>query len=286
MGKIIRRMIAVVLILILIISTGMIIKTKMQYKKDELLYENTAASYTSVPTETPAAGSGTDSNFSSKSVDASTSSLSGNAAQEEEEVPKEYAPITVDFDALKAVGSDIVGWIYCPDTIINFPVVKGSDNTYYLKHSYDGEYCYSGSIFVEQLNSADFSDPNTIIYGHNMKDGLMFGKIDMWADQSYYDAHPDIWLLTPERDYKIRLFSGYTTPAGSDSYQVFSDFGEDFSAYLSMALEQSDFVSPVEPGEEDCCVMLSTCAYVFTNARYVLHGVLQPLDSAGGIPLE
>ena len=180
----------------------------------------------------------------------------------------------------------MVGWIYCEGTNINFPVMQGDDDDYYLTHSYDGAYNISGSIFVESANGPGFTDLNTIIYGHNMKNEAMFARLDDWTEQSYYDAHPVMWLLTPQRDYRIDLFSGYTTSAYSDTYLLFSEPGEEFNAYLQRVTELSDFQSEVTLEEDGRYVLLSTCAYVFDNARFVLHGKLVGVDSAGGVPVE
>lgn len=198
----------------------------------------------------------------------------------------ELAPIVVDFDGLKEVNSDVVGWIYGGDTQISYPVVQGEDNDFYLHHSYDMEESNAGSIFVEASNSPGFVDGNTIIYGHHMKNQSMFASLDYWADQEYYDAHPVLWLLTPEQDYKIVLFSGYTTPGRSDTYTTFPADDPLLEAYIAASQGKSDFQSDVTPGGEGRYVLLSTCAYNFEEARYVLHGVLEPVESAGGVRIQ
>ena len=167
-------------------------------------------------------------------------------------------------------------------------LVQGEDNDLYLHHSYDKAYSVSGSIFVDSGNRKGFVDSNTIIYGHHMKNGSMFASLSKWSDQQYYEEHPVMWLLTPERDYKVELFSGYTTSAYAETYTMFPEPGAEVDAYLERAAGQSDF----QPAEgtgldgEAHYVLLSTCAYVFDNARSVLHGKLVPVDSAGGVPLS
>ena len=118
-----------------------------------------------------------------------------------------------------------------------------------------------------------------------MKNGSMFAGLDKWADQEYYEEHPVMWLLTPEQDFKVLLFSGYTTSATSDTYTIFTGPAEEIDDYLRKSVSQSDFQANVVLYREARYVLLSTCAYVFDNARYVLHGVLVPVDSAGGAPL-
>ena len=119
-----------------------------------------------------------------------------------------------------------------------------------------------------------------------MKNGSMFATLDHWAEQEYYEGHPVMWLLTPEQDYKIVLFSGYTTSASSDTYAIFDGPCQELDAYLIKCRSQSDFSAEVELEGDSRYVLLSTCAYVFDNARFVLHGKLVPVDSAGGVPLR
>lgn len=187
-------------------------------------------------------------------------------------------PIAVDFDQLREECPNIVGWIYCADTLINYPVVQGEDNSYYLKHAYDGTSSSNGAIFVNCHNTPGFTDTNTIIYGHNMKNNTMFAGLAEFADQAYYQAHPIMWLLTPEQNYKILLFSGYTTDNHSDAYTVFDEAGAAYTAFLNSRVAQSDFKASVSPTGTQRIVTLSTCTYSFKNARYVMHGVLEPID--------
>ena len=187
------------------------------------------------------------------------------------------APIRVDFDSLCAVNEDVIGWIYCEDTVINYPVVAGSDNEFYLNHDYRREYDPSGAIFTDMSNSRGFTDSNTILYGHHMSDLSMFATLKYWQDPDYLAEHPVMWLLTPERDYRVELFSGYLTDAVSETYTVFTGSGEQMRQYLLEAVRRSDFSAGVTLQGGDRCVVLSTCAYAFVHSRYVLHGVLRPL---------
>jgi len=195
------------------------------------------------------------------------------------------APVRVDFPSLLEVNSDVKGWIYCQDTNIDYPVLYGETNDTYLRHTYDKAYNIAGSIFIESENDPNLKDYNTIIYGHHMNDGSMFAGLEHRAEQSYYDEHPVMWLLTPERDYLLVLASGYTTSAYSDTYAVITEPGENLTSYILDFLAKSDFKTDLLLPLDGRYVVLTTCAYVFDNARYVLHGLLVPADSAGGRPL-
>ena len=196
------------------------------------------------------------------------------------------APIKVDFAKLLEVNPDVVGWIYCPDTVIDYPVVHGADNDLYLHHSYDRTYNASGSIFVDARNLRDFSGPDSILYGHHMASGSMFAGLSNWQVQEYFEKHPVMWLLTPTQDYRVDLFSAYNTSAYSDSYTFFYEWGPEFTDYLNRVESYSGIHidKPLDPYGK--YVMLSTCAYMFEDARSVLHGWLRPVMSAGGIPFE
>ena len=278
MGKKIRRILLAILLAVFVFSAGMAAWIRHQYEESERLYTEASAAFTRpAPVRTPKPA---------PEAAAEGGSISEAPAEPEEAHIPLYAPIEVDFDALRKVNPDIVGWIWCEDTVIDYPVAQGEDNELYLHHSYDGSYSASGTIFAEAENRRDFADANTILYGHHMKNGSMFASLDRWASQSYYEEHPVMWLLTPTQDYQVVLFSGYTTSAASGTYSVIAEPGPALAQYLEQALAQSDFQAGVTPEPEGKYVLLSTCAYVFNNARYVLHGMLIPLDSAGGVPLS
>ena len=192
----------------------------------------------------------------------------------------EYAPITLDFDALRAENPDIIAWVYCPDTEVNYPVVQSSDNKYYLRRGVDGSSRTAGSIFADFRNAADLSDENNILYGHNMKDGSMFAAITRYAEQSYYDDHPVWYILTPEKDYKVTLFAGFVTDTSSPVYATARRTTADGTPVMEQAWADSNFRGGAPPAEGENTVTFSTCSYEFTNARYVLIGVMHELGKA------
>lgn len=188
-------------------------------------------------------------------------------------------PIEVDFDELQAINSEIIGWIYCEDTPINYPICHTTDDEYYLTHAYDKTETKNGAIFLETENDSAFSEANSILYGHHMKNGSMFASLAKWSEQSYFDSHSYMWLLTPEVTYRIDLFAGYGTDANSDTYTVFRNYGQQMSDYLENVIVQSDVESDVDISDETShFVVMSTCEYSYENARYVLHGKLVPIE--------
>lgn len=256
MSKGIKRAIFIVLLLIFAGSTGYIGYSLWQYRANEQFYTQMADQY----------------------IQPSAAPASGTDGQE-----SVIAPVTVDFAALRQRNPEVVGWIYCEDSVINYPILRGEDNDFYLHHDIDGKESRSGSIFMDTENEAGFGDLNTVLYGHHMKDKSMFASIEYWADQAYYESHPVMWILTPEQDYRVDLFSGYTISAFSDTYRLFSEAGEEFQTYLTDMASKSDFQVNVSLEGDAHYVLLSTCAYSFEDARYVLHGKLVAADSAGGV---
>ena len=202
---------------------------------------------------------------------------SGSDDQRSEDLTKLANLPEINFKALQEVNPDVIGWIYSPDTTINYPVVQGDDNAYYLKHLADGTENRNGCPFLDVQNRPDFTDDNSVIYGHHMQNGTMFAGISWYEDQSYYDEHPVMYLMTPSATYRIELFSGYITTMDSSAYmQTFGSIRE-HTDWLKEVSGRSDFRANLEISAYDRVITLSTCAYRFENARYVLHGKLVEL---------
>jgi sortase B len=195
----------------------------------------------------------------------------------EAEAPAETVPVSVDFDALRAINPDVAGWLYCENTPINYPVVQGSDNVYYLRRLLDGKSNRSGTLFLDWRNRPELTDDQSVIYGHHMRNGSMFACLTGYRKQEYYTAHPVIYLLTPEYNFRLEVFSGYVSDPATEDFVFWFDSGTDRETYLTQAVERSDFTANVEVAAEDRIVTLSTCTYEFENARYLIHAALCPM---------
>lgn len=208
----------------------------------------------------------------------STEAPDGNLESSVDEEIIEEGILTVDFDELKAINSEVVGWLYLPDTVINYPVTQGMDNSYYLKHLYDGTYNANGCLFMDCKNSLDFTDDNILIYGHHMNSGKMFASLVKYKTQSYYEAHPMAYLITPEKIYRIEIFAGYTATVDSMAYMISLGDRKEKIEWLKEMFDKSDFEANVTVYPEDTIVTFSTCEYSFQNARYVVHGRLVEME--------
>lgn len=195
---------------------------------------------------------------------------------------------TVQFDELLKTNGDVIAWIYGANTHINYPVVQGSDNDYYLRHLLDGTWNDNGSIFMDCANSADFSDQNSLIYGHNMTSGAMFSNLVKYKQQAYYDQHPYLYMLTPQQSYKLHLFAGVIVDASGyildgNGQVAYSDCRvyqfQLTQEFLQQMVNHSTFRSTTSvPSADSHIVTLSTCTYEFKNVRYVVLGVLEPIQ--------
>jgi sortase B len=194
------------------------------------------------------------------------------------EEPEPWAPF-VDFDAMREDFPNIIGWIQSAGTVINYPIVQGSDNDFYLYRFPDGTLHAWGSIYLDYRNAPDFSDHSMIIYGHDMRSGDMFGSLRYYRDQAFFEQHNSMFIFTPERDYLLVLFAGYVL----DSYyevppMSFADEAG-FEAFIADIRRRSIFTSGFEVEFGDRLVFLATCvAAGGINDRLIIVGALVEID--------
>lgn len=196
------------------------------------------------------------------------------APNTEEVTLPEALPINVDFSKLKEENAEIVGWLYIPNTEIHYPVVQSKDNETYLTKSVTGKKNRAGSIFIDYRNDANLVDNNTILYGHNMKNGSMFGNLQAYKNQEYYNNHKEAYYFTPEKAYVLEFVFGYTT-SSEDTIYTLKKIDESKIAEMK---EKSDFKADGEISELDRFLTLSTCAYENKEARYVVICALRALN--------
>ena len=147
----------------------------------------------------------------------------------------------VDFNQLKSINEDIVGWIHIPNTNIDYALLKGKTNDTYIHTNYEKKYSFAGSIFLDEDNNSSLTDSNTIIYGHNMKNGSMFANIKKFTDQDYFNNHPEVYIYLP--DGSINVYSVYSTKiidATSDYYLKDIDYASYVANAKSSAKQSRD----------------------------------------------
>ncbi|MGL6201834.1 MAG: class B sortase [Lachnospiraceae bacterium] len=183
---------------------------------------------------------------------------------------------TVDFDALWELNPDIVAWIrFDEPSIISYPVVHGKDNEEYLTRTISGFDNTYGAIFLNADNKGDFTDFNSIVYGHRMKNKTMFGSLDEYKDTDFWSQYPYFYIYTPDgAELKYRIFGAGTVHQESTSYQYGFADDADKEAYLEYTKGAVEYDSSVEVTINDRIVTLSTCTAASDQNRYILCGVL------------
>ena len=216
--------------------------------------------------------------FSGKSTENTLSKFvnpSSTAPESQQELPAN----PVDFAALKATNADVCAWIKIPDTRIDYPILQASngDNDYYLSHNLYGEYEKVGSIYIESYNSNDFTDPNTVIYGHNTVNGTMFRDLHNFRDKEYFDERTTMYVYTPGHILTYTIFACHRY----DNRHIMKSFNFNdknvFAEYLKSCINPKSVIAntrPVEISVDDRIITLSTCIDSAHNYRLLLQGVL------------
>lgn len=185
-------------------------------------------------------------------------------------------PASMNFDSLKKKWPDVRGWVRIPDTVIDYPIVQAEDNIYYLNHLPNGDDSASGAIFIDCANAPDFSDAATTIHGHHLKSGKMFGGLEQYKNEQYYYEHPVVKLMTPAGDYDCAVFAACFVDANTFSYPASFLDAADFDEFIAFLKSNTPYETDVEPVYGERLLILSTCAYVSDNARFLIAAVLNP----------
>lgn len=180
----------------------------------------------------------------------------------------------IDLAALREVNPDVLGWIRIPDTKIDYPLMRGADNDFYLNHTWKKTPNSVGSIFLEQLNSIDLMDYNTIIYGHNMNNGSMFAGLQDYAMPDYWKDHPYVYVLTDAGVYRYEVFAFFRAEVDSLTYGLNPQQDDTKEDFLKLSLENSWIDTGIKPALTDRILTLSTCAGSNYDYRYVVQARL------------
>jgi len=196
---------------------------------------------------------------------------SGEGSEEGTESPAPLVPMQrIDLASLQEINSDATGWIEIPGTALSYPLVHTSDNIYYLTHTFRREENRSGSIFTETSNSADFSDLHTIVYGHNMKDGSMFASLKNYKKDSYFKAHPYIYIDLADGAHCYQIFSCHDAAVTDITYTIGYSANDQYASFLDALKSASLYDTGVDVGIQDSVITLSTCTNDGKD-RFVVH---------------
>lgn len=254
-------------IIIIIASCGillagvMLIKTAHEYKVAEGEYENLEQ-------------------YSTAETVSGISQITPEVVTEEEvkELARNYnredfPDLEIDFKGLKEKNQDCVAWLYMGATGISYPVVQGEDNEYYLHHTFEDINNSSGAIFMDWEVKPELTSYNTFIYGHNMKNGSMFGSLKkMIKEEGLYDKDPYIYIFIPGYIYRYKIFAYYLDSPDSKMYWT-CDSLKEYRQYLRDATSKSVYECNTPTSEEDMITTLVTCSGSGSSKqRFFVHG--------------
>lgn len=169
---------------------------------------------------------------------------------------------------------DYRGWIKIDNTNINYPILQGQDNEEYLYKDINNEYIVSGSIFMNYLNNG-FDDQNTVLFGHNMKNGTMFANLKKYKEEGFFYNNNDIEIELSNGQYlKYKVFSVYITDINDNYTKTSFEDKDEYKEFLERIKNKSIYKSDISVNENDKIITLSTCSYEFDDARLVVTGKL------------
>ena len=180
--------------------------------------------------------------------------------------PLEDAIVNQSVIDLQAKYPDVAGWLTVPGTKIDYPFVQSGDNDYYLRRDLDGKYAVAGTLFMDCRCAPEFSAQNTIIYGHHMKNGSMFGTLKAFADKEFFEQNTSGTIFLPHETLTLEIFA-YLVVKHTDSEIYSVDLSGD---YFEHVRQNARHYRELALTENDRIVTLSTCSYEFQNARTVL----------------
>lgn len=255
-GQVIRIIILIISIIVFIISAIGLFSQLNDYRKSDKLYEE-AKKYTKVAEDNT--GHNDDSTNKDKVEDKNIDWKD---------------MIDVDFAALKKENEDIVGWLYFENEDISYPILYSGDNSEYLRKAYDGQQLTAGSIFMEGRNLEDFTDLHTIIYGHNMRNLSMFGRLKYYkTEENYYQTHQYFQIITENKKYRYQIFAFKDVPDNSSLYTIFRPGNDEFNQFVVDNIKAGSYLnSDISVKNEDHVVTLSTCTYD-DDKRFIVSAV-------------
>lgn len=255
-----RRLIIVVLIVVMAVSGFSAVRDYTDKKRSEEEYRRLAE-------------------IAKTTTEAVVTSEETESLQEPEASTEAPYVSPIDFEALRKVNPDIIGWITVPGTKIDYPVVQGTDNDKYLHTSFEGEESVTGAIYLDFESDADMEGKNNIIYGHNMKNGSMFNEVNDYKDESFFKEHQEFFLYTPTRTIRLKAVSAYYGEAKPIVRKTKFKTQESFDAFVQEMVSPCTY-SDMPEGQITSFYTLVTCSYEINDARTFLFAV--DMDAVGG----
>ncbi len=188
------------------------------------------------------------------------------------------------FEELLAINPDVCAWVTLDNTKIDYPVLQGSTNLTYINRDVYGNFALAGSIFLDTRNARDFSDAYSLLYGHHMEKSAMFGDLDLYKDEAFFNSNSTGTLLLPDRTYKLEIFACLMIEAGESAIFDPEHWQTDIDGLVSFAQKnslyvRSETVDRLEQMENPQVLALSTCSTEFTDARTIILALMEPYQT-------
>ena len=182
----------------------------------------------------------------------------------------------LDLDALRAVNTDVVGWISIPGTVVSYPLMQGTDNEYYLSHNWKKEYSYSGSLMMAYYADRAMTDFHTIVYGHHMRNETMLGSLKHYfGNPDYWKSHPSVYIVLDDMIYQYDIFSMQRTAVNGNIYRLDLEENHLEQQFIQYCINHSLINTGVVPAPNSRILTLSTCTGdLDPNERWVVQGYL------------
>lgn len=269
--KNIYKILCIILLIILIVVLVMWGHSALVEKSAAKTYEKLQESVNSDASDTKTQASETEQQ--STQVSENVGDTETDSHKEQYDIPQK----NLDWEELEAVNPDIYAWIYIPNTNIDYPVLQRSgDNDYYLEHNLDGSRGKPGCIYTEDLNSKEFTDYNTVIYGHNMKSGAMFRTLHDFEDKSFFDNNQYVYIYTKDRTLVYKIFAAYTNDAkhilNSNDFTSEQGLSDYLEKVFKKAQAEGYLRDDVAVTGENAILTLSTCT-TSSDKRYIVQAV-------------
>ncbi len=178
-----------------------------------------------------------------------------------------------NLNALKKVNSEVLGWIVIPNTNISYPVARHNDNSYYLTHTYTKEYNHVGTPFLDYRNKTNFTDFNSIIYGHRMKNKTMFSALHQFLEKKTWEENPYILLYTESGISTYKIFAAFKGDPDGISYECNITSDKRKQSFIDYAIKCSEYDTGIKPTSEDTFLTLSTCIGTDHSYRMIVNAV-------------
>lgn len=262
-----RRFFELLFFLLLCVSMVFLCLKSINDRRANQLYQEAALlAFSSCPEEPPAAQSEEPPMNNEKSTPPVSGEPSPDTAVDDD------SPGDIDLSSLQEVNADVVGWIEIPG-ILSYPIMQGKDNSFYLTHAWNGERNDAGAVFLDWRTDAALGGFNTLIYGHRMRDGSMFGSLKHYKDTDFWQENPSVYLYNEAGTWRYDIYAAYETGLTVETYRLeFSDLDEK-QIFIWDGIERSVIDTGITASPEDTIITLSTCSGGNSNTRWVVQAV-------------